>query len=58
MTWNNGLRATSDYWRRVIGRRILPRDPGSPSSPFPFEKPRNGGAPETLRRAKAWARKR
>lgn len=32
-------------------RRINPR---SPSSPFPFVKPRNGGAPETLRRARAW----
>jgi hypothetical protein len=55
MSWNNGLARTSEYWARHTrsARRI---NPGSPSSPFPFVRPRNGGVPETLRRARIWAR--
>ena len=63
MAWNNSLRATSDYWRRVTGRRILPAhksgDPRSVSL-TPLDPPgseRNGGVVESLRRARAWARK-
>lgn len=55
MAWNNGLARTSEYWSRHT-RSARRFNPQSPRSPFPFVKERNGGAPESLRRARAWVR--
>jgi hypothetical protein len=56
MSWNNGLDRTLEYWSKVTGRRRIRFN--SPTSPFPFVKERNGGVVESLRRARAWAKKR
>lgn len=57
MAWNNGLVRTSEYWSKYVPSARRVRGTG-PRTPFPFDRERNGGIEETLRRAKALARKR
>jgi len=60
MGWNNGLVRTSQYWAKYTRSARRVRDIG-PRSPFPLDPPgpeRNGGVVESLRRARAWTRKR